>query len=102
MTENNTTQAVQAVRKKYSPQFKDQALERALKQGVPQVAKDLGIPVAMLYSWRTQQRQNNHQPFENQKLQQAELARLKRENARLEEENSFLKKAAAYFAKESK
>ena len=38
------------------------------------------------------------QPFEEQKLQQAELARLKRENARLEDEVAFLKNAA-YFAK---
>jgi transposase len=32
--------------------------------------------------------------MENQKIQQAEMARLKRENARLQEENSFLKKVA--------
>jgi transposase len=55
----------------------------------------------MLYSWRTRQRQSG-QPLEQQKLQQAELARLKREVTRLEEENAFLKKAAAYFAKEPK
>ena len=37
-------QARQAIiRKKYSPQFKDQAVERALRDGVPQVAEDLGI-----------------------------------------------------------
>jgi len=43
-----------AGRKKYSPQFKDQALERAAQCGVAQVAKDLGIPEAMIYSkWLT-------------------------------------------------
>jgi len=43
-----------AERKKYSPQFKDQALERAAQCGVAQVAKDLGIPEAMIYSkWLT-------------------------------------------------
>ncbi len=41
-------------RKKYSPQFKDQAVERAAKVGVPQAAKDLGIGESMLYYWRTQ------------------------------------------------
>ena len=87
-----------AIRKKYSAQFKDQALQRVEKDGVPQVAKDLGISEAMLYSWRTKQREGG-QPLEKQKLQQAELARLKRENARLADENAFLKKAAAYFAK---
>jgi transposase-like protein len=32
----------------------------------------------------------------------AELARIKRDNARMEEEVAFLKKAAAYFAKQPK
>lgn len=53
----------------------------------------------MLYSWQAKSRQTG-QSFEEQKLQQAEIARLKRENARLEEEVAFLKKAAAYFAKQ--
>jgi len=30
-------------RNRYTPQFKEQALERAKRDGVPQVAKDLGI-----------------------------------------------------------
>ncbi len=87
-----------AVRNKYTSQIKEQALERAAKDGIPKVAQDLGLAESMLYSWQSKRRQTG-QPFEEQKLQQAELARLKRENARLEEEVSFLKKAAAYFAK---
>jgi transposase len=87
-----------AVRNKYTAQFKEQALERADKDGVPKVAQDLGLAESLLYSWRAKHRQTG-QPFEDQKLQQAEMARLKRENARLEEEVAFLKKAAAYFAK---
>ncbi len=55
----------------------------------------------MLYGWRTKKRQGGD-TLENQKLQQAEMSRLRRECARLAEENAFLKKAAAYFAKESK
>ena len=98
---NNNKPDQQVVRKKYSPQFKDQALERIAKDGVPQVAKDLGLKESLLYSWKAQQRKGGDS-LENQKLQQAEMARLKRENARLADENSFLKKAAAYFAKESK
>lgn len=98
---HNKNSDVKITRNKYSSQFKDQAVERAEKDGVPQVAKDLGIAEAMLYSWRAKKRQGGDS-LENQKLQQAEYARLKRENARLAEENAFLKKAAAYFAKESK
>jgi transposase len=88
-------------RNKYSPQFKDQALERAAQCGVPQVAKDLGIAESLLYLWRSKQNQGGA-TLENQKIQQAEMAKLRRENARLAEENSFLKKAAAYFAKDTK
>lgn len=42
-----------SVRKKYSSEFKDRALALSDKVGVPQAAEDLGIPAAMLYSWRT-------------------------------------------------
>lgn len=45
---------------KYSAQFKDQAVERAEKDGVPQVAKDLGIAEAMLYSWRSKKKQGGN------------------------------------------
>lgn len=99
MNENNPNQ--RKTRQKYSPQFKDQAVERAAKDGVPQAAKDLGIPESMLYYWRSQ-KNNSGSSIENQKLQQAEMARLKREVNRLEEENAFLKKVATYFTKESK
>jgi len=98
---SNNKAEKRVIRKKYSPQFKDQALERIAKDGVPQVAKDLGVSEPLLYSWKAQQKKGGDS-LENQKIQQAEMARLKRENARLAEENAFLKKAAAYFAKESK
>ena len=75
-------------RSKYSPQFNDQVLERAAKDGVSKTAKDLGLAESMIYSWRVKQEQGQA-PLETQKLQQAELARLKRECARLEQENVF-------------
>lgn len=88
-------------RQRYSPQFKEQALERAAKDGVACVAKDLGIKESLIYSWR-KQKSLSGTSLENQKLQQAEMARLKREVSRLAEENNFLKKVAQYFTKESK
>lgn len=81
-------------RTKYSAQFKEQAVERAKKEGIPKIAKDLGIHQAMLYTWR-RQLEKTGVPFEDQKIQDAELARLKREVSRLSEENAFLKKATA-------
>jgi transposase len=99
MNENNPKQRKK--NQKYSPQFKDQAIERAEKVGVVQAAKDLGLAESILYSWRAKRKQGGTS-LEHQKLQQAEMAKLKRENERLQEENAFLKKVATYFTKESK
>ncbi|MDP3267961.1 MAG: hypothetical protein Q8M40_02825 [Legionella sp.] len=40
---NNKKPEQQLVRRKHSPQFKDQALEGIARDGVRQVAKDLGL-----------------------------------------------------------
>lgn len=85
-------------RQRYSAEFKQQALLRAVKDGVSMVARDLGLPTSQLYAWRAKQQGAG---AESERMAQAENARLKRELARLEQENSFLKKAAAYFAKVS-
>jgi transposase len=88
-------------RKRFSEEFKQQALLRAAKDGVAAAARDLGLQPAQLYAWRGKAQQRG-QDAEVQQVLQAEHARLKRELARLEEENAFLKKAAAYFAKQPK
>jgi len=90
-----------AERKRYSVEFKQQALLRAVKDGVAAAAHDLGLQPSQIYGWRTRA-QLQGQDAEAQRLMQSEHARLKRELARLEEENAFLKKAAAYFAKSPK
>lgn len=85
---------VKTIRKKYSPEFKDEALKRAAKDGVPKVSKELGIAESQLYSWRAQAKQGGD-TLENQALERAELAKLKREVHRLSEENAFAKKAGS-------
>jgi transposase len=45
---NNRKSDQKIDRKKYSPQLKDQALERAVKEGISQAAKDLGIKESRL------------------------------------------------------
>ncbi len=84
-------------RKRTSDEFKDQALKRAEQDGVALVARDLGIAKTQIYAWR-RKREREGAVTEEQRLKDAELARLKRDMARLEEENAFLKKASAYFA----
>ena len=88
-------------RKRYSAEFRQQALLRAVKDGVVATARDLGLQAAQIYAWRSKAQQQG-QDEELQRLEQSETLRLKRELARLEEENAFLKKAAAYFAKQPK
>lgn len=96
-----TKRPMRKTRKTYSDEFKTHALARAEKDGVPTVAKALGLNENQLYDWR-QKRQAKTEETEDQRLIREELMRLKKENSRLEEENSFLKKAAAYFAKQPK
>ena len=77
-----------AGRQRYSAELKRQALLRAAKDGVPAAARDLGLQLAQLYTWRGRAQQQG-QGAEAQRLAQSELARLKREMTRLEEENAF-------------
>ena len=74
MINNKVEDAV--VRKKYRPQFKVQAFERAAIEVVAQVSKDLGMKESMLNSWRAQKQGGNS--IKNQKLQQAKVSQLKR------------------------
>jgi transposase len=89
---NKKESTTPAVRSQYTAPFKNQALER---DGIPRVAQDLGFSQSMGYSWRAKRRQTGRS-CEDQALQHAEIAQLKRENARLEEEVACLNKAATY------
>ena len=64
-------------------------LVRESAHPVAQVARDLGIPDNVLYRWTAQ------------RTEAEELARLKRELARVTQERDFLRRAAAFFARES-
>ncbi len=88
-------------RKRYSDEFKDQALKRVERDGVAVVAQDLGIAETPIYAWR-RKRHIEGTVSEEQRLKDAEIARLKRDMARLEEENTFLKKASAYGERSSR
>ena len=101
MTKKKVPAHAKAERKRHSPEFKQPALLRAVKDGVPVAARDLGLEPAQLYAWRAKTQQRGRDA-EAMQLQQSELVRLKRELARLEEENAFLKKAAVYFAQQPK
>ena len=93
-------------RRRVTPEFKLQAVQvlEAGQRPAAEIARELGIPRNRLYKWQQQVRRDGASAFPGSGRQAppaAELARLKRELARVTEERDILKKAAAYFARES-
>jgi transposase len=91
-------------RRQFTREYKLEAV-RLVKQGqsVSSVAAALGIRSAMVRHWRRQVESGEPEIFRGHgrvTSQEEELRRLRRELARVTEERDFLKKAAAYFAKE--
>lgn len=89
----------------YSSEFKESAIKLAFESERPiaQTASDLGIKKSTLYTWigkhtgpkaLTAKTNNNEHVYDENK-------RLKKDLARVTQERDLLKKAAAYFAKET-
>ena len=90
-------------RTKYAPEFKDEAVKQVVVRGhsVVDVAKRLGIPEGVLYTWVGKFKKADEPASNDLKALQAEMVKLKAELRRTTEERDILKKAAAYFAKQS-
>lgn len=91
-------------RRKYSPEFKQGAIEQARHSGVScaQIARELGIGSSLLTRWMREAEAEGHRAFGGSgSPRDEELARLKRELARVKKERDFLREAATFFAKES-
>ncbi len=94
-----------AIRKKYSSQYKQEAVELARSSGVSirQVASELGLNANMLSRWIRESETGKGRAFRGTGTpRDEELTSLKRELARVRKERDFLKAAAAFFASESK
>ncbi len=92
-------------RKRYSAEFKREALRRANEEGVTDVlvAEELGINARQLRRWREAAKRDGEKAFPGQgNARDKEMLLLKRKLAKAEQERDFLKDAAAYFARESK
>ena len=87
-----------ATRKRYSQEYKTEALSLAKRVGVKEAAKQLGLHESQLYGWRLKAQAERNQS-ETQREQATEIARLRRQ---LAEELAIVKKAAAYFAQSLK
>jgi transposase len=94
-------------RKKYSKEFKLDAIDLVLEQGysLVEASKSLGINTNMLGRWIREHQSDDDKAFRgNGKLtpEQLEIRRLKEENRQLKMEKEILKKATVFFAKETK
>ncbi len=90
-------------RRKFSDEFKRDAVEivRASGESIAAVARELGIYDSSLGSW-VRQDQINRGKWEGLSTAEAlELSELRRENARLRMERELLKRAVAFWVRES-
>jgi transposase len=93
-------------RRKFTGEFKVEAVRLIRERGVSyaQASEELGVHTSQLRDWVKKFSADPQQAFPGHgqmKPEQAEIARLKREVTKLKAERDILKKAAAYFAKES-
>jgi transposase len=93
-------------RRKFTREFKLEAEKLVQERGVTvaQAARDLGVHGTVLRRWVQECVADSQQAFPGKgqrKPDQLEIERLRREVTKLKAERDILKKAAAYFAKES-
>ena len=95
-------------RRSFSEEFRREAVRRleTHEHSFSQVARELGIDRSLLQLWRkrygTQPPAPATAPAKPGESLEEENRRLRHENASLREDREVLKKAAAYFAKESR
>ena len=89
----------------YTPEFRSEAvtLVRTSGKSVAAIARDLGVSDASLHAWVHQAdvEAGRGHPGELTSAEREELRRLRRENKVLQQEREILKKAAAFFARET-
>ena len=93
-------------RRTFTPEFKAEAVRRIVDQGksLSEVARELDLGESMLRSWKQALAAEGEQAFPgkgNPPALEEELRRLRAEVKRLTMEREILKKATAFFARES-
>ena len=92
---------------KYTKEFRQEAMQLVIQENlsIPEAARRLNLPTNTLDNWMRKYKAGklgeigkNYRPLTETEM---ELARLKKELATVKMERDILKKAAAYFAKES-
>jgi transposase-like protein len=92
---------------RYTKEFREEAVKMVNEEklSIPESARRLSLPPSTLNNWLIKHKEGklgdigkSYRPLTEIEI---ELARVKKENATLKMENEILKKAAAYFARES-
>lgn len=91
---------------KYTPEFRREALEliRSSGRSIAEVARSLGISDGTLGNWVKADREARERASDPSALSESErdeLRRLRKEVGELQLEREILRKAAAYFARET-
>jgi transposase len=95
-------------RKQYSKEFKLDVIQQSyLRENIRELAHELGLRPALIYKWRAayeSSQPSGKESFPGKGVQtltpeQAELQRIKAENAELRLERDILKKAIGIFGK---
>ena len=90
-------------RRRFSDEFKRDAVEivRSSDKSIAEVARELGIYDSSLGSWVRQDQVNRGEREGVSSNDKDRLSELERENARLRMERELLKRAVAFWVKES-
>ena len=91
------------MRRRYDEAFKKEAVRLVKEEGLTQaqVTLDLGLGYGTIKSWLQADAKNQNPEALEAESQEQELKRLRKEVHLLKMERDLLKKAAAYFAKDS-
>jgi len=94
------------LRQNYTKEFKEEAVKLVTEQGlsIAEAARRLSMPSQNISRWLTKAKVGGAQETGRGREvsdKDAEISRLRRENAELRMERDILKKATAYFAKGS-
>ena len=92
-------------RRRFSAEFKKEAVGLITEQGytVAEAARNLGVHATVLGRWKREHEAEGDDSgdLSSKASVRIEMRRLREENKRLRMEREILKKAAAFFAKES-
>lgn len=93
-------------RRRFTAEFKEEAVRLLLRSGrpLPQVARELGVHANVLWKWKAMLSKGSPVGMDGARghfALEEENRRLHAEVVRLREERDILKKATAYFARES-